>query len=140
MTLPVVRVLRKITVGAIPGMKFLIRPKRRKAIGFEELAKRMQAHSSLTKADAYAAMIQMQDEVLAELMEGNPVSLGKLGTLTPMFRAKAVDTLEEAIRNIDRETRQLLQETFALVNGHFGELFPLANKAFQSENTVKLFI
>ena len=37
---------------------------------------------------------------------------------------EAMDTLEEAIRNIDRETRQLLQETFELVNGHFGELFP----------------
>ncbi len=36
----------------------------------------------------------------------------------------AMDTLEEAIRNIDLETRQLLQETFELVNGHFGELFP----------------
>ena len=109
MTLPIVRVLRKITVGAMPGMKFLIRPKRRKAIGFEELAKRMQAHSSLTKADAYAAMIQMQDEVLAELMEGNPVSLGKLGTLTPMFRAKAVDTLEEA--NENTITRKYLRYT-----------------------------
>ncbi|MDD4685459.1 MAG: hypothetical protein PHD45_09545 [Bacteroidales bacterium] len=28
--------------------------------------------------------------------KGNPVSLGKLGTLTPVFSAKAVDTLEEA--------------------------------------------
>lgn len=37
---------------------------------------------------------------------------------------EAIDTLEEAIRDIDRETRQLLQETFNLVNGHFGELFP----------------
>ncbi|MDO5667699.1 MAG: chromosome segregation protein SMC [Alcaligenaceae bacterium] len=37
---------------------------------------------------------------------------------------EAIDTLEEAIRNIDRETRQLLQQTFELVNGHFGELFP----------------
>lgn len=96
MSIPFIRVLRKIVVGATPGMKYLIRPKRRKTIGFEELAKRMQAHSSLTKADAYAAMLQMQDEVLAELMEGNPVSLGKLGTLTPVFSAKAVDTLEEA--------------------------------------------
>lgn len=109
MTLPIVRVLRKITVGAMPGMKFLIRPKKRKAIGFEELAKRIQAHSSLTKADAYAAMLQMQDEAFAELMEGNPVSLGKLGTLTPMFRAKAVDTLEEATENTI--TRKYLRYT-----------------------------
>nr|WP_218953419.1 chromosome segregation protein SMC [Parapusillimonas granuli] len=36
----------------------------------------------------------------------------------------AIGTLEDAIRKIDRETRQLLQETFDTVNRHFGELFP----------------
>jgi chromosome segregation protein len=36
----------------------------------------------------------------------------------------AIDTLEDAIRKIDRETRQLLQETFDTVNRNFGELFP----------------
>ena len=36
----------------------------------------------------------------------------------------AIETLEDAIRKIDRETRELLQDTFNTVNGHFGELFP----------------
>jgi len=36
----------------------------------------------------------------------------------------AIQTLEDAIRKIDRETRELLQTTFDSVNGHFGELFP----------------
>jgi chromosome segregation protein len=36
----------------------------------------------------------------------------------------AIDTLEDAIRKIDKETRQLLQETFDIVNRNFGELFP----------------
>ncbi len=36
----------------------------------------------------------------------------------------AIDTLEDAIRKIDRETRELLQNTFNQVNQHFGELFP----------------
>ena len=36
----------------------------------------------------------------------------------------AIETLEDAIRKIDRETRELLQETFDTVNGHFGQLFP----------------
>ncbi len=36
----------------------------------------------------------------------------------------AIETLEDAIRKIDRETRDLLQDTFNKVNGHFGELFP----------------
>ena len=36
----------------------------------------------------------------------------------------AIETLEDAIRRIDRETRDLLQTTFNEVNTHFGELFP----------------
>jgi chromosome segregation protein len=37
---------------------------------------------------------------------------------------EAVQTLETAIRKIDRETRERLQETFDAVNQHFGEMFP----------------
>jgi chromosome segregation protein len=36
----------------------------------------------------------------------------------------AIQTLEDAINKIDRETRDLLQTTFDEVNGHFGRLFP----------------
>jgi chromosome segregation protein len=38
---------------------------------------------------------------------------------------EAVATLESAIRKIDRETRERLQETFDAVNKHFGEMFPV---------------
>ena len=38
--------------------------------------------------------------------------------------SEAMETLEQAIRKIDRETRSRLQETFDTVNQHFGELFP----------------
>jgi chromosome segregation protein len=37
---------------------------------------------------------------------------------------EAVKTLEDAIRRIDRESRELLRETFDTVNGHLGKLFP----------------
>jgi chromosome segregation protein len=37
---------------------------------------------------------------------------------------EAVQTLETAIRKIDRETRERLQETFDTVNRHFSEMFP----------------
>ncbi|ROT44615.1 chromosome segregation protein SMC [Pusillimonas sp. NJUB218] len=37
---------------------------------------------------------------------------------------RAIETLEDAIRRIDKETRELLQSTFDTVNHHFGELFP----------------
>jgi len=37
---------------------------------------------------------------------------------------EALETLESAIRKIDRETRDLLQSTFDAVNGHFSQMFP----------------
>ena len=38
---------------------------------------------------------------------------------------EAMSTLENAIRQIDRESRQLLQQTFDSVNANFAKLFPL---------------
>jgi chromosome segregation protein len=38
--------------------------------------------------------------------------------------AAALETLENAIRRIDRETRELLQATFDSVNRHFSAMFP----------------
>ena len=37
---------------------------------------------------------------------------------------QAIGTLEDAIRRIDHETREQLQQTYDAVNGHFGTLFP----------------
>ncbi|CAN5297517.1 chromosome segregation protein SMC [soil metagenome] len=38
---------------------------------------------------------------------------------------EAINTLQDAISKIDKETRDLLQDTFDKVNTHFGELFPI---------------
>jgi chromosome segregation protein len=38
---------------------------------------------------------------------------------------EAINTLEDAIHKIDKETRELLQDTFDRVNQHFSELFPI---------------
>jgi len=38
---------------------------------------------------------------------------------------EAINTLQDAIARIDKETRDLLQDTFDKVNHHFGELFPI---------------
>jgi chromosome segregation protein len=37
---------------------------------------------------------------------------------------EAMNTLEDAIKKIDAETRELLSSTFETVNRHFGEMFP----------------
>ncbi len=70
---------------------------------------------------------------IAELGPVNMAALQELETATErkgyldMQAAdltEAMETLENAIRRIDRETRDLLQNTFDTVNGHFGTLFP----------------
>jgi len=72
----------------------------------------------------------------AEIEALGPVNLAALEELTVARERKgfldaqsedlatAINTLEDAIRRIDRETREQLQETYDSVNRHFGELFP----------------
>jgi chromosome segregation protein len=71
-----------------------------------------------------------------EIAALGPVNLAALSELTTASErktfldaqaedlAKAVETLEGAIKRIDRETRELLQETFDAVNANFQEMFP----------------
>lgn len=94
MAIKYVRVKRIIQVGANPGQKYLARQVKKKTISFDQIAERVQAHSSMTKADVYASFMQAVEEITEELMEGNPVQLGELGTVYPTFSAKAVDDLE----------------------------------------------
>ena len=70
---------------------------------------------------------------IAELGAVNRAALQELETATErkgyldMQAAdltEAMETLENAIRRIDRETRDLLLSTFDTVNGYFGQLFP----------------
>ena len=72
----------------------------------------------------------------AEIEALGPVNLAALEELSTARERKgfldaqstdlstAINTLEDAIRRIDRETREQLQETYDTVNGHFGSLFP----------------
>ncbi len=84
-----------------------------------------------------AAELQILVERLAQQIEAlGAVNLAALEELNSSRERKdyldaqakdlseAMDTLEQAIRRIDRETRSRLQETFDTVNRHFGDLFP----------------
>ena len=79
------------------------------------------------------AEITRLGNAIAELGAVNLAALEELQTATErkgyldMQAAdlnEAMETLENAIRRIDRETRDLLKTTFDTVNGHFGQLFP----------------
>ncbi len=49
---------------------------------------------------------------------------------------EAISTLEDAIHKIDKETRDLLQDTFDRVNQHFSELFPILFGGGQAKLTM----
>ncbi|MCF8197656.1 MAG: chromosome segregation protein SMC [Sulfuritalea sp.] len=81
----------------------------------------------------------LQGEIVrltAEIEELGPVNLAALDELATASERKgfldaqsadlgeAIGTLEDAIRRIDHETREQLQETYDKVSMHFGTLFP----------------
>ena len=59
-------------------------------------------------------------EELGEARERKAFLDAQLADLT-----EAMNTLEDAIRKIDLETRELLGSTFATVDAHFGRMFPV---------------
>ena len=93
----------------------------------------LQAELGTVRAPALQGEITRLSNAIAELGAVNMAALQELETATErkgyldMQAAdlnEAMETLENAIRRIDRETRDLLQSTFDTVNGHFGQLFP----------------
>jgi chromosome segregation protein len=76
------------------------------------------------------------DRLQREITALGPVNLAALDELAAATERKAfldaqtmdlteaMNTLEDAIRKIDAETRDLLGSTFEAVNGHFGRMFP----------------
>jgi chromosome segregation protein len=99
--------------------------------GADEAA--LQSELGNARPPALQGEITRLANAIAELGAVNMAALQELETATErkgyldMQAAdltEAMETLENAIRRIDRETRELLQSTFDTVNGHFGTLFP----------------
>ncbi|MCL2345294.1 MAG: chromosome segregation protein SMC [Desulfobulbus sp.] len=99
--------------------------------GADEAA--LEAEIGTARPAALQGEITRLGNAIAELGAVNLAALQELETATErkgyldMQAAdltEAMETLENAIRRIDRETRELLQSTFDTVNGHFGQLFP----------------
>ncbi len=96
----------------------------------EELAEQIEKR---VRSSGMQAEIQRLTEEIAALGPVNLAALSELGTARERKDfldaqaadlAQAVETLEAAIKRIDRETRDLLQGTFETVNRNFQEMFP----------------
>jgi len=97
------------------------------------LAQQAARDSAWSRAGWLQAEVQRISKQIEELGAVNLAALDELKTARERKAfldaqhgdlTAAIDTLEAAIRKIDRETRELLQATFDSVNEHFGNLFP----------------
>lgn len=98
----------------------------------EQIAQLLSHVGDLKAGPLQASITRIQRDIEAM----GPVNLAALVELNSALERKtyldaqsddlmrAMETLENAIRRIDRETRSLLQSTFDAVNQHFGTLFP----------------
>jgi len=96
----------------------------------EEMAEQIEKR---VRSSGMQAEINRLNEEIAALGPVNLAALSELATArdrkgfldaqaTDLLQA--VETLESAIKRIDRETRELLQETYEAVNRNFMEMFP----------------
>jgi chromosome segregation protein len=96
----------------------------------EEMAEQIEKR---VRSSGMQAEINRLNEEIAVLGPVNLAALSELATARErkdfldaqaLDLTQAVETLEAAIKRIDRETRELLQETFETVNRNFQEMFP----------------
>ncbi len=85
------------------------------------------------RPSALQAEITRLQQAMTDLGAINMAALEELATATERKNfldaqatdlRQALETLENAIRRIDRETREMLRQTFEEANRHFGALFP----------------
>lgn len=103
MAIGYVRVKRRIAVGATPGIKFFAQIKRGRAVNFEKIATMIAATSSMSEGDILGVLKQLETILSWQLLDGQPVKLGIIGTFYPSISAKACDTLEEVTTDTIRK-------------------------------------
>jgi chromosome segregation protein len=101
--------------------------------GADEGALAQAYEANKIRPGALQAEIQRLHQAMTDLGAINMAALEELGIATERKDfldaqstdlREALDTLESAIRRIDRETREMLQQTFDEANRHFAALFP----------------
>ena len=88
-------IMKKISVGANPGEKFIAVISRNGVMTEEDLIQRIASASSLAENDILSAIRALQMVITEETMNGTTVQLNQLGNFTPYLSAKAMDTAEE---------------------------------------------
>lgn len=90
-----VKVLKKINVGAAPGMKYLARLFRGNDVTLDQLCQEITESTTLSYPDVLACIKSFEINISKHIQNGSSVKLGILGAFIPKIKATAMDTLEE---------------------------------------------
>ena len=77
-----------------PG-KFYATPVCFNQLNIDNLAERISASCTVTRADCLAVLASLQEQIILALQEGNRVHLGDLGSFRLTLRGKGSDTTED---------------------------------------------
>lgn len=77
-----------------PG-KFYATPVCFNQLNIDNLAERISASCTVTRADCLAVLASLQEQIILALQEGNKVHLGDLGSFRLTFRGTGSDTAED---------------------------------------------
>ena len=90
-----IKIKKRIVVGATPGVKFLARIFREKAVDLKTIADRISATSTMSKGDIIGVLQQLEIVLAWYIVEGIPIKLGILGSFETGIQATACNTIEE---------------------------------------------
>jgi len=93
------------------------------AVRLEEGVRAASLQGEITRLAGQIAELGAVNLAALEELQASKERRGYLDAQSTDLKS-AIATLEDAIRRIDRETRELLQQTFDRVNEQFGALFP----------------
>lgn len=75
--------------------KFYATPVCFNQLNINDLAERISANCTVTRADCLAVLASLQEQIIIALQEGSKVHLGDLGSFRLTFRGKGSDTPED---------------------------------------------
>lgn len=64
-------------------------------LDIDDLAERISANCTVTRADCLAVLASLQEQIILALQEGSKVHLGDLGSFRLTFRGSGADTAED---------------------------------------------
>lgn len=139
MAINYVRVQRKITVGATPGMKFLARCFRGQDVSMDMIAKEISNSTTVSYPDVLACLKALEISVSAHVLAGSAVKFNYLGHFIPTIKATACDTLDEVdISTIQKAKCRFYPSTafMADLSKISFQLVDLEVKGYQGSNVV----